>query len=341
MNSWKQVDALIAGWKAEGISIAEIIRRTAEAMMGWPYVWGAVGAECTVAKRQYYMGRSGIGPGDVELVRKRCQILNGSSQSCAGCKYYPDGERTRINDCQGFVKQVCKAAGITLTGGGCTSMWKNDSICASKGEIRDMPDVVCCVFKYISSTGKMDHIGIHVGGGQIIHCSVEVKTGKITDRGWTHYAVPKQCYGSAVDSGQFFVVSGLKPTIRKGSVGAYVAECQERLMKLGYDLGRYGADGKFGDVTVKAVLAFQRDHQLKVDGIVGPDTWAKLCQPPVADALTALSSGESSELPDGESLELSLRTKLYTVTIPHLTEAKADELLQTFANATKTEERSE
>ncbi len=309
MNSAKQVDAMISGWKAEGLSKAEIIRRTAEAMMGWPYVWGAVGAECTVAKRQYYMGRSGIGPGDVELVRKRCPVLNGSSRSCAGCRYYPDGERTRINDCQGFVKQVCKAAGITLTGGGCTSMWKNGDLWSAKGEIRDMPDAVCCVFKHIASTGKMDHIGIHVGGGQIIHCSVEVKTGKTSDKGWTHYAVPKGMEGEVP------VVT--QPTIRKGSVGPYVVECQEILLKLGYDLWKYGADGKFGDVTVNAVMAFQRDHLLKIDGIVGPATWAKLCQPSPAPA-----------------------TKLYTVTIPHLTEEKANELLHAFAGATKTEEGS-
>ncbi len=307
MNSAKQVDVLIAGWKAEGLSKAEIIRRTAEAMMGWPYVWGAVGAECTVAKRQYYMGRSGIGPGDVELARKRCQVLNGTRGGCAGCKYFPDGERTRINDCQGFVKQVCKAAGITLTGGGCTSMWKNNGLWAEKGEIRDMPDVVCCVFKHIASTGKMDHIGIHVGGGQIIHCSVEVKTGKTTDKGWTHFAVPKGMEGVVQDLDRFS-----KPTIRKGSIGLYVAECQERLMKLGYDPGKYGADGKFGKATENAVKAFQRDHGLVTDGIVGPATWGKLTEAP------------------------EMKTeKLYCVTIPHLTEKKADAVLLSYPEATK------
>ncbi len=307
MNSAKQVDALIAGWKAEGLSKAEIIRRTAEAMMGWPYVWGAVGAECTVAKRQYYMGRSGIGPGDVELARKRCPVLNGTRGGCAGCKYYPDGERTRINDCQGFVKQVYKAAGITLTGGGCTSMWKNGDLWSAKGEIRDMPDAVCCVFKHIASTGKMDHIGIHIGGGKIIHCSVEVKTGKTTDKGWTHFAIPK---GMEED-----VPVDVRPTIRKGSVGAYVAECQERLMKLGYDLGKYGADGKFGNVTEKAVKAFQQDQGLAADGIVGPATWAMLQE----DAETK-------------------KVKLYTVTIPHLAEAKADAVLLCYPGATKVSE---
>ncbi len=35
-------------------------------------------------------------------------------------------------------------------------------------------------------------------------------------------------------------------------------------------------DGKFGDVTEKAVKNFQRAKGLKVDGIVGPQTWTPL-----------------------------------------------------------------
>jgi len=37
-----------------------------------------------------------------------------------------------------------------------------------------MPNVVCCVFQYNKSTGKMAHTGLHIGDGDIIHCSVNV-----------------------------------------------------------------------------------------------------------------------------------------------------------------------
>ena len=67
-----------------------------------------------------------------------------------------------------------------------------------------------------------------------------------------------------------------KPTIRKGSKGTYVKECQNDLIKLGYDVGKTGADGKFGNCTDKAVRAFQKDKKLKVDGIVGAKTWEAL-----------------------------------------------------------------
>ena len=126
MNSAKQVDQLIDNWKKIGMTKAEIVIATAKACMEWPYVWGAVGAQCTVEKRRYYISRSAISSGDVALVKKRCQQLRDSNPkaTCNGCKYFPNGERVRINDCQGFVKQMFKAVGIMLKGAGCTSMWK-------------------------------------------------------------------------------------------------------------------------------------------------------------------------------------------------------------------------
>lgn len=65
-------------------------------------------------------------------------------------------------------------------------------------------------------------------------------------------------------------------TIKKGSNGADVTFCQQILIGLGYDLGRWGADGKFGSQTDLMIRRFQSEHGLKVDGIVGVNTWAML-----------------------------------------------------------------
>jgi peptidoglycan hydrolase-like protein with peptidoglycan-binding domain len=51
---------------------------------------------------------------------------------------------------------------------------------------------------------------------------------------------------------------------------------QNLLIKQGYPLPRFGADGDYGDETVGAVKAFQGAKGLKVDGVVGKDTWAAL-----------------------------------------------------------------
>lgn len=309
MNSAKRVDEMILAWKEQGLTKSQIVVNEAEAMLGWPYAWGATGQDCTVAKREYFMNRSAIGAGDAELIRKRCQVLNGSSGSCTGCKYYPGGERTRIQDCQGFAKEVFKSVGITLSGGGCTSMWNDNRNWSEKGVLANMPlDKVCCVFKHISATNKMDHMGIHIGGGVIIHCSVEVKKGSIQETGWTHYGIPNGMEGVVP-------VPTKKPTLRKGSSGPYVVECQEDLIQLDYDLSPYGADGKYGNKTVSAVKAFQRDHGLTADGICGPNTWAAL------DAAVGPQP----------------RTQLYTVTIQHLEKETAEEVVNQYGGEMKEE----
>ena len=64
--------------------------------------------------------------------------------------------------------------------------------------------------------------------------------------------------------------------LRKGSKGVIVREYQEKLKKLGYDLGKYGADGDFGRDTRAAVIQFQKDHNLKADGEIGPITSAAI-----------------------------------------------------------------
>ena len=54
--------------------------------------------------------------------------------------------------------------------------------------------------------------------------------------------------------------------LKNGSEGNDVKEMQSGLIRLGYDLGRWGADGDFGDQTEMAVKQFQSDHGLTVNG---------------------------------------------------------------------------
>ncbi len=60
--------------------------------------------------------------------------------------------------------------------------------------------------------------------------------------------------------------------IRYGTSGALVTQVQQRLIELGY-LGAKLDDGIFGFRTYQAVRSFQSVNKLKVDGIVGQDTW--------------------------------------------------------------------
>ena len=65
-------------------------------------------------------------------------------------------------------------------------------------------------------------------------------------------------------------------TLRNGMEGEDVKELQTLLIQMDYDLGKWGADGDFGDITEMAVKALQWANDLEVDGIVGEKTVAAL-----------------------------------------------------------------
>ncbi|PTX49070.1 putative peptidoglycan binding protein [Gemmobacter caeni] len=64
------------------------------------------------------------------------------------------------------------------------------------------------------------------------------------------------------------------PNIRRGSVGASVSKAQILLSAMGYSVGP--VDGIFGARTDAATRYFQRSEALNADGIIGPQTWARL-----------------------------------------------------------------
>lgn len=71
------------------------------------------------------------------------------------------------------------------------------------------------------------------------------------------------------------------PVLSIGSSGPSVAQLQQLLKTAGFDPGPI--DGIFGPATQAAVIAFQREMHLIVDGIVGIRTWTALgvtCAPP-------------------------------------------------------------
>ena len=64
--------------------------------------------------------------------------------------------------------------------------------------------------------------------------------------------------------------------LKKGMSGSDVRELQQNMLKLGYALPRYGADGGYGAETVEAVKAFQKKSGLDADGFYGPNTHKSL-----------------------------------------------------------------
>lgn len=293
MKTAAQVTNDINNWKTMGMTKAEMAVLIAEDCIGWPYVWGGYGQMDTPANRRSYAERSSCPEAESRVIISKCQVLNGSKGSCDGCKYYPSGQ-TRFFDCRGFTRWVLQQVGVTINGAGATSQWNDNSNWSKKGNVGDIPNMVCCVF--IKSGEKMNHTGLYVGNGLVIHCSGEVKKEKLSTGKWTHYAIPKGIEGDVPvpTPGEDM------PTLRKGAKGEYVTMMQTKLIQQGYSLDPYGADGSFGNTTLKAVKQYQADHGLAVDGVVGKRTWESL---------------------------LEGQTTLYTVTIQHVSQSVANDIV--------------
>jgi len=69
--------------------------------------------------------------------------------------------------------------------------------------------------------------------------------------------------------------------LKHGSRGGDVKMMQRRLIARTWNLGKWGADGVYGDATEKAVRGFQAEKGLTVDGRVGKVTWPALWSTPI------------------------------------------------------------
>ena len=313
MNSAEYVDQHIQQLKNSGIPLSEAAWQAALLCVGWPYIFGDRGQYCTISHRQAVYNK---GPDKKEYanVRKSCQAIRESNPtgSCSGCKWFPGSKRVRSYDCRGFTYWILlQIFGWELKGAGATSQWNTKSNWKSKGLVADgIPQgVIVCLFYTEKGNPKvMAHTGLYYNG-ETCDCSSGVQHSKTLNSKWTHWGVPA-CVDGDVPTPT--PPTPTKPTLKKGSSGQYVTLLQTELINRGYSCGKSGADGKFGNDTLAAVKAFQKDHGLTADGIVGPKTWA------------ALDNAEP--------------TVYYTVTIPHLTQAAANQLLTNYPGGSMTKE---
>jgi len=134
--------------------------------------------------------------------------------------------------------------------------------------------------------------------------------------------------------------------LRHGDVGQQVMLLQQRLIAAGVKIE---ADGWFGDATEKAVIRFQRQQGLMVDGIAGPATLENLhpvnnsdpeklltesdlkyaaralgVQLAAIKAVTEVESKESGFLPSGRPVILFERHIMYRRLPAHKREQLAD-----------------
>lgn len=132
---------------------------------------------------------------------------------------------------------------------------------------------------------RQNHAALYVGNGQIIQARTDLD-GKPGDSSgqeirkqayynypWTHVLrfseEPEKEPG-----GDKFTLSFRY--LQKGCKGEDVRAVQRTLKSMGFDVGRYGLDGDYGNDTLNAVRSYQRSVTLEPDGIVGPATLARM-----------------------------------------------------------------
>ena len=216
-------------------------------------------------------------------------------------------------DCQAFVERCMKACGMNRDLGGSNSWYRECLKTGWAGTPEECKQRFGLIPKgallFIlepvgpktpakfreDGIGDATHMGIKTGTGQgAIHSSHSrggVCESKFADRtirngGWNRVGLlPWFDYGAQVNSRMKQNAKtetggnetlNLKPTLKRGNKNDLVKGLQEKLQSLGYSLGICGVDGDFGLATEAAVKAFQRDHGLEADGIVGKNTYAML-----------------------------------------------------------------
>lgn len=273
----------------------------------WGYIWGTAGVKWTAAKQ-------------AELDKTT------DSDRANGRKYGKKWIGHMVADCSGLFSWAFKQLGGTMYHGSNTMYLK---WCADKGELKngkrtDGKTIKPGTAVFIWNGKTYSHVGLYIGDGLVIEAQgtiAGVVQRKVTANKWTHWGELNGVdYGSISSSMPVSAPSEQTkdksssddlPTLKKGAKGEYVTLLQTKLNQKGYDLGKWGADGDFGSQTEKAVREFQQDHDLTVDGIVGPATWAKLNEQ---------------------------GTNLYTVTIQHLPKYQAEALLKKYDGCTTMKE---
>ncbi len=210
----------------------------------WGYIWGGAGQIWTQTKQD-------------------------AATRSMTVKYGSRWIGRRVADCSGLFSWAFKELGGYMYHGSNT-MW--NKYCTSKGTLQSGITIRpgTAVF-LVNNAGSRHHVGLFIGNDTVIEAK-GTAYGVVTSK-LSHWDEWGELIGvDYTNEGSETVVA----TLRKGDKGEEVRVLQNKLLALGYSLPKYGADGSYGAETTTAVIAFQTDKGLLVDGICGPITQAAL-----------------------------------------------------------------
>ena len=138
--------------------------------IGCGYVYGATGWTCTQKRLEQQAQQY---PEYADTILNTCKKWIG----------------VQCFDCAQLIRRALETVGVSAPSGA-TSQWKSN-IWSEKGEIANMPDKLCALYR--QSGSKMKHTGWHIGGGVTIDArgsKYGVILSNVSKYPWTHYAVP-------------------------------------------------------------------------------------------------------------------------------------------------------
>lgn len=214
-------------------------------------------------------------------------FYNGKKQGAAWCDVFVDWLFMKCFGADTAMKMLCQPK--NSAGAGCK--YSKQYYQAAGRFVRE-PQICAQVFFY-DDTGEINHTGIveSINGGQIVTIEgntldrVARQTYSINDGTIVGYGIPvwelamiqemnSPSAPTANAEIDMNVVNNM--FLRLGDKNEYVANMQNRLIELGYDVGNDGADGEFGIGTLAALKQFQYDHNLPECGYFGPATFAAM-----------------------------------------------------------------
>lgn len=297
----------------------------------WGYIWGKCGILWTAARQKSLEAKYKADP-------------SGMSDYKMGALYGARWIGHYVADCANLLRWCGKKSGDDGVHSGSNLIWQCDLSAKGalhNGQRTDGQPLKPGTFVFTGETeNKHPHVGCYIGNGKVVE-DAETKTGVImsditakTSKGadkWGWWGERNGMIFDVKDGETILPAEDAEkpgenapnkpsepaddktdtdslPTLRKGDKGDAVKHLQTLLLERGYDLGKWGADGEFGNATEKAVKQFQKDWGLVEDGIAGKKTWAMLLSSPV-------------------------KVKEYTVRIEHLSKEKADEIISKYGGS--------
>lgn len=212
-------------------------------------------------------------------------FYNGKKQGAAWCDVFVDWLFVKCFGAATAMKMLCQPQ--NSAGAGCK--YSKDYYQAA-GRFSRNPAPGSQIFFY-DTAGQINHTGIveKVVGGmvhtiegntmdRVARMSYSIDDGRIAGYGapiWELAITSSVPATPAVNVNiDMNIVNNM--FLRLGDKNGYVANMQNRLIELGYDVGPDGADGDFGMDTLAALKQFQYDHNLPECGYFGPATFAAM-----------------------------------------------------------------